>query len=318
MELSRRKAIKIGAGFGALAWLDTSALLASQEDRLITKAIPSSGERIPVIGLGSARTFNIDPQDAEATGPLEVVRLFHERRGAVIDTAPSYGRSEAFVGSAVAAIDAVDDLFLATKVNVEERGVEVALEQMEESSRLLGKRTVDLMQVWNLGDNFRSLDDRFLGAHLEAVREWKRRGRARYIGITTSFSEQYALVEEALESEPLDFVQVDYSIGDRVPENRLLPLAAERGVAVLVNQPFSTGGLFSRVAGRSLPDWTEDFDCASWAQFFLKYIVSHPAVTCAIPATSDPEHLVDNMGACFGRLPDERARRRMVELFESL
>jgi diketogulonate reductase-like aldo/keto reductase len=174
------------------------------------------------------------------------------------------------------------------------------------------------MQVWNLGDNFRSLDDRYLAEHLEAVREWKRRGRARYIGITTSFPRQYELVEEALRNEELDFVQVDYSIGDRVPEERLLPLAADRGVAVLVNQPFSTGGLFSRVAGRELPGWAAEFDCESWAQFFLKYIVSHPAVTCAIPATSDPEHLVDNMGAALGRLPDEPARRRMVGVFESL
>jgi aryl-alcohol dehydrogenase-like predicted oxidoreductase len=317
MTLSRRSAVKIGAGLGAMAWLDASTLLARQEAGLITKAIPSSGERIPVIGLGSARTFNIDPDDAEASEALDVVRQFHELRGAVIDTAPSYGRSEAFVGRALAEIEAVDDMFLATKVNVEGRGVDAAFEQMEQSSRVLGKRAVDLMQVWNLGDNFRNLGDRYLPAHLDAVREWKRRGRARYIGITTSFSQQYALVEEALEREELDFVQIDYSIGDRVPEDRLLPLAAERGVAVLINQPFSTGGLFSRVAGRALPVWTEDFDCESWAQFFLKYIVSHPAVTCAIPATSDPEHLVDNMGACYGRLPDPRERRRMAELFES-
>jgi len=236
----------------------------------------------------------------------------------VIDTAPSYGRAEAFVGRAVAEIGGAGDLFLATKVNVEGRGVEAALQQMEESSRVLGKRTVDLMQVWNLGDNFRSLGDRYLAAHLEAAREWKRRGRTRYVGITTSFPQQYDEMEAALRREDLDFVQVDYSIGDRVPEERLLPLAADRGVAVLVNQPFSTGGLFSRVAGRALPEWAEDFDRGSWAQFFLKYIVSHPAVTCAIPATSDPEHLVDNMGACYGRLPDERTRRRMVEVFQAL
>jgi diketogulonate reductase-like aldo/keto reductase len=222
------------------------------------------------------------------------------------------------VGRAVGEIDAAGDLFLATKVNVEGRGMDAALAQMEESSRVLGKRTVDLMQVWNLGDNFRSLGDRYLAAHLEAVREWKRRGRTRYIGITTSFAQQYGLVEAALRREELDFVQLDYSIGDREPEQRLLPLAADRGVAVLVNQPFSTGGLFSRVAGRELPTWAEDFDCDSWAQFFLKYIVSHPAVTCAIPATSDPEHLVDNMGASVGRLPDESERRRMVEVFEAL
>jgi len=316
--LTRRDALKVGVGFGAMALLDRHALLAAQERSLVTKAIPSSNERIPVIGLGSARTFNLDPVSDEAAGPLEVVRLFREQGGAVIDTAPSYGRAEAFVGRAVGAIDAEEDLFLATKVNVEGRGVDAALEQMETSSRVLGRRTVDLMQVWNLGDNFRSLADRYLAAHLEAIREWKRRGRTRYVGITTSFPQQYDLVEAALRREELDFVQVDYSIGDRVPEERLLPLAADRGVAVLVNQPFSTGGLFSRVAGRRLPSWAADFDCESWAQFFLKYIVSHPSVTCAIPATSDPEHLVDNMGACRGRLPDEATRRRMVEVFEAL
>lgn len=318
MTLSRRDAIRLGVGVGVSAWLGPESLFARQESGLLTKSIPSTGERVPVIGLGSARTFNLDPSSAEAVEPLEVVRLFHELGGTVIDTAPSYGRSEAFIGQAVRAVDATEELFLATKVNVEGRGVDAALAQMEESSRTLGTRTVDLMQVWNLGDNFRSLGDRHLAAHLDAVREWKSRGRTRYIGITTSFPRQYDLVESALRREEMDFVQVDYSIGDRVPEERLLPLAADRGVAVLVNQPFSTGGLFSRVAGRDLPSWASDFDCESWAQFFLKYIVSHPAVTCAIPATSDPEHLVDNMGACVGRLPDEATRRRMVEVFETL
>jgi aryl-alcohol dehydrogenase-like predicted oxidoreductase len=318
MTLSRRSAIKLGVGLGAVAFFDRRPLLARQEAGLITKAIPSSGERIPVIGLGSARTFNLDPSSPEAAEPLEVVRLFHEHGGTVIDTAPSYGRAEAFVGRAVAGIGAADALFLATKVNVEGRGVDAALAQMEASSRVLGKRRLDLMQVWNLGDNFRSLGDRHLAEHLEAAREWKRRGRTRHIGITTSFPQQYALMEAALRREELDFVQIDYSIGDRVPEERLLPLAADRGAAVLINQPFSTGGLFSRVVGRMLPSWAAEFDCASWAQFFLKYIVSHPAVTCAIPATSDPEHLVDNMGACVGRLPDERTRRRMVEVFQAL
>lgn len=318
MTVSRRSALKIGAFVGAGALLDRYPILGQPQARLITKPIPSSGEQIPVIGLGSARTFNLDASASDAVEPLDVVRRFHELHGRVIDTAPSYGRAEVFVGHATEAIGAVDTLFLATKVNVQGRGVEAALAQMEESSEVLGKRTVDLLQVWNLGDSFRSLTDRYLDAHLEAVREWKRRGRTRYVGITTSFSRQYEFVEAALERHDMDFVQLDYSIGERVPEERLLPLAAEKGIAVLVNQPFTTGNLFSRVAGKSLPDWAVDFDCESWAQFFLKFIVSHPAVTCAIPATSDPEHLADNMGACMGRLPDEATRRRMVEVFEAL
>lgn len=317
-SMSRRSALRVGAGIGAVALLDRGRVLAALQADLITKPIPKSGERIPVIGLGSASTFNVDPAAADAAEPLEVVRLFHQLGGTVIDTAPSYGRAEPFVGHAVGAIDAAEDLFLATKVNVEGRGVQAALEQMEESSRVLGKRTVDLMQVWNLGDNFRSLSDQHLESHVDAVRTWKERGRARYIGITTSFPRQYDLIERALERYELDFVQLDYSIGDRVPEERMLPLAREREVAVLVNQPFATGRLFSRVAGRELPSWAADFGAESWAQFFLKFVVSHPAVTCTIPATSDPEHLVDNMGACRGRLPDEATRRRMVEVFETL
>ncbi len=316
--VSRRRALKIGVGLGAAALFDRRESAAEPQAALITKPIPSSGEHIPVVGLGSWRTFDVGPTDSEAAERVDVVRRFHERGGTVIDTAPSYGRSEAFVGHAVREIGAADDLFLATKVNVEGRGTEAALDQMEASSTALGKRTVDLMQVWNLGDDFRTLSDRHLASHLEAVREWKRRGRTRYVGITTSFPRQYDLVEAALRRHELDFVQFDYSIGDRVPEERLLPLARERGVAVLVNRPFTTGNLFSRVAGRSLPAWAADFDCESWSNFFLKFIVSHPAVTAVIPATSDPEHLIDNMGACYGRLPDEGTRRRMVEVFETL
>jgi diketogulonate reductase-like aldo/keto reductase len=342
MPVSRRDALKLGAGAGLAALLDPSGLYASHhtspagwargaapdparpaappttQTDVITKPIPSTGEEIPVIGLGSWRTFDVVPTADEAADPLEVVRLFHEHGGRVIDTAPSYARSEAFVGRAAEAAAATDELFLATKVNVGEQGLDAALAQMEESSRVLGKHTVDLMQVWNLGDDFRSLSDRYLAAHLEAAREWQRRGRTRYVGITTSFPRQYDLIEAALRRHELDFVQLDYSIGDRVPEETLLSLAADQGVAVLVNQPFGSGNLFGRVRGRELPRWATDFDCESWAQFFLKYIVSHPAVTCAIPATSDPEHLVDNMGACRGRLPGEATRRRMVELFETL
>jgi diketogulonate reductase-like aldo/keto reductase len=189
---------------------------------------------------------------------------------------------------------------------------------MEASARQLRKQTIDLMQVWNLGDTTTSLSDRFLAAHVEAVAAFKAAGRARYVGITTSFSQQYDAVEKAIGGLALDFVQLDFSIGARTPEQRLLPLARERGVAVIANRPFTTGNLFTRVAGKPLPPWAADFDCRSWAQFFLKYIVSHPAVTCAVPATSDPVHLRDNMGACVGRLPDEATRARMVQHFLTL
>jgi diketogulonate reductase-like aldo/keto reductase len=318
MMVSRRNILKIGAVVGTAILAKRYPLFGQSPSPLIRNPIPSSGERIPAVGLGSWRTFNVDPTAAEAAEPREVVRLFHEMGGTVIDPAPSYRRSEAFVGTAVQDLGVTDDIFYATKVNVEDRGADAAFAQMENSSQVLGKRTIDLMQVWNLGDNFRSLTDRYLGAHMEAVREWKARGRARYVGITTSFPRQYEALEAALSRYEMDFVQLDYSIGDRVPEQRLLPLASERGVAVLVNRPFTTGNLFSKVGGKSLPPWVSEFDCESWAQFFLKYIVSHPSVTCAIPATGDPEHLIDNMGACVGRLPNEAHRRRMVEVFGSL
>ncbi len=318
MVLSRRNALKAGAGLGAAALFDSRALFGQQQLPLLTKAIPSGGERVPVIGLGSAGTFNLDASSSEAREPLEVVRLFHELEGTVFDTAPSYGRAEPFVGDAIQEIDAVEDLFLATKVNIQDGGVSAALDQMNASSNTLGRRTIDLMQVWNLGDNFQNLGDRYLASHLEAVREWKSQGRARYVGITTSFPRQYDLVEAALRRHELDFVQLDYSIGHRDAEEILLPLAQERGVAVMVNRPFTSGDLFASVAGRPLPDWAADYDIESWGQFFLKFIVSHPAVTVAIPATSDPGHLVDNMGACRGSLPDAGARRRMAEFYESL
>ncbi|HSR42166.1 MAG TPA: aldo/keto reductase, partial [Longimicrobiales bacterium] len=267
MNPSRRTVLKIGAATGAALLLDRLPLGARQEARLILKPIPSSGEEVPVVGLGSWRTFDVDPSSEEAEGPREVLRLFHELGGRVVDTAPSYGRSEAFVGAVARETGIEDDLFLATKVNVEDAGAEAAYGQMDESSEVLGRETLDLMQVWNLGDrNFRDLTDRYLAAHIDAVREWKSRGRARYIGITTSFPQQYGDVEEALRNHEMDFVQLDYSIGDRVPEERLLPLARDRGVAVLVNQPFTSGRLFSTVEGRALPEWAGEIGCESWAQ----------------------------------------------------
>jgi diketogulonate reductase-like aldo/keto reductase len=286
---------------------------AKLQEPLIRKPIPSSGEQIPVIGLGSAGTFDLTPRSPEWEPAREVIRLFHQMGGKVIDTAPSYGRAEAFIGQTVRELAVQNQLFLATKVNVGRAQESAAVAEMEASSRTFGKRTIDLMQVWNLGDSIRNLTDRYLDAHMEVVSDWKTSGRARYIGITTSRDPQYADVEAAMNRYPIDFVQLDYSIVDRVPEQRLLPLAREKGIAVITNRPYAGGDLFRRFSG-PLPPWAAEFDCRSWGQFFLKFNVSHPAVTCAIPATSDPRHLVDNMGACAGRLPDEAMRRRMVEL----
>jgi diketogulonate reductase-like aldo/keto reductase len=333
MQLSRRDLLKLGTGATAglilghrdIRALGNDTMLANagagglaRQGNLIRKAIPSTGEEIPVIGLGSAGTFNLSPgrqgyEDAQA-----VVRLFRELGGSVIDTSPTYQRSEPFLGETVQQLGIADEIFVATKVNVGGAGKTAAIAQMEQSLRTYGRESLDLIQVWNLGDSIRSLSNRFLETHMEALQEMKVAGRIRYLGISTSRDPQYTDLEAAMQRYTLDFVQLDYSIGDRVPERRLLPLARERGIAVLANRPFTTGNLFGRVRRRELPSWVEEYDIRSWAQFFLKFIVSHPAVTCTIPATGDPDHLRDNMGACHGRLPEESARERMVRVFEEL
>ena len=313
MSPTRRGFVEAGLRAGVAAtFLSRVPDWENPQQALIRKPIPSTGEQIPVIGLGSAGTFDLTPRSADWQPAREVIRRFHQMGGRVIDTAPSYGRSEAFIGQTVRELGIEEEMFLATKVNVGQAQESAAVAEMEASSRTFGKRTIDLMQVWNLGDSIRNLTDRYLDAHMDVVSEWKASGRARYIGITTSRDPQYADVEGAMNRYEIDFVQLDYSIVDRIPEQRLLPLAREKRIAVLTNQPFSGGTLFRRVQG-PLPPWAAEFDAKSWAQFFLKFNVSHPAVTCAIPATSDPAHLIDNMGACVGRLPDDAMRRRMVD-----
>jgi diketogulonate reductase-like aldo/keto reductase len=317
MSPSRRDLLKLGAAASAALFMDRLPLSASQKP-LITKPIPSSGERLPVIGLGSSQTFNLTPQHPEWVAAQEVLKLFSQLGGKVIDTAPSYGRSEVFIGQSIQDLGIGDKVFLATKVNVGSAGKGAAAEQMENSFRVFGRKTVDLIQVWNLGGSISRLSAATLGEHMEVLAEWKAAKRVRYIGITTSRDPQYEDTEAAMRKYTMDFVQLDYSIGDRVPEQRLLPLAREKGIAVLVNRPFTTGNLFGRVRGKPLPPWAAEFDCESWAQFFLKFVVGHPAVTVAIPATNDPAHLRDNMAAGTGRLPDEAMRQRMSSYFESL
>jgi aryl-alcohol dehydrogenase-like predicted oxidoreductase len=330
MTISRRAALKLGVGAGAALLLDGDAALEAAavefggrrrpraQSPPITKPIPSTGERIPVIGLGSSQTFDLAPGDPEYGVAQDVIRLFRELGGTVIDSSPTYRRSERFVGETLRQFATQEQYFIATKVNVGSAGSDAAIRQMEQSLETYGRDPIDLIQVWNLGGSIRQLSDATLPAHMEALREFRRAGHIRYLGITTSRDPQYADVERAMRDEPMDFVQLDYSIGDRIPEQRLLPLAREKGIAVLANRPFTTGNLFGRVRGRALPEWVAEFDCASWAQFFLKFVVSHPAVTCVIPATSDPAHLRDNMGAGTGRLPDEALRTKMGDYFGTL
>jgi diketogulonate reductase-like aldo/keto reductase len=265
--------------------------------------IPSSGEKIPVVGLGTWRTFDVGASATERDPLEEVLRSFVALGGRVVDSSPMYGAAESVVGDLAARLAVGDRLFLATKVWT--TGRDAGVRQMEQSLRRLSARTLDLMQIHNL------LDWR---THLATLREWKAAGRVRHIGVTHYTSSAYDELERVLRSEALDFVQVNYSLGEREADRRILPLARDRGVAVLANRPFAEGGLFQRVRGQALPPWAAELDCESWAQLFLKWILAHPAVTCVIPATSRPQHLADNMKAGTGPLPDAATRDRIAAL----
>jgi aryl-alcohol dehydrogenase-like predicted oxidoreductase len=270
---------------------------------ILTRPIGSTGEMLPVVGLGTWQSFDVGPDDAARAAQEEVLAAFVSLGGQVIDSSPMYGHAEEVVGDLVAKLGVRDRLFLATKVWT--LGKAAGVSQMEASMRKLRVEHLELMQVHNLVDT---------SAHLESLRAWKREGRVRYIGITHYTASAHEAVARVLEAESdLDFVQINYSVGEREAERRLLPLARERGIAVLANRPFATGRLLERLRGRALPSWAAEIDCESWPQALLKYVVSHPAVTCAIPATSNVTHLRDNMRAAYGRLPDERLRARIAD-----
>jgi diketogulonate reductase-like aldo/keto reductase len=268
---------------------------------ILARPIRSSGETIPAIGLGTWSTFDVGPSAAARAPLAQVLQRFVELGGRLVDSSPMYGAAESVVGDLAAALGVGDRLFLATKVWT--RGREAGIAQMAESFRRLRARRLNLMQIHNL------LDWR---THLRTLRDDRQAGRLRYIGVTHYTASAYDELERVLRSEPLDFVQVNYSPGEREAERRILPLARDRGVAVLVNRPFAGGGLFARVRGGPLPAWAAVAGCESWAQAFLKWILGHPAVTCVIPATSREQHLVDNMRAGLGPLPDEAMRSRIA------
>ena len=273
----------------------------------ITRAIPSTGEKLPVIGMGSWITFNVGDDRGLRDARAEVLREFFARGGKVIDCSPMYGTSASVIGYGLEKLGRPPQLFSASKVWTWAQGAGPA--QMEEQREHWGIERFDLMQVHNLLN---------WDGHLATLREMKAAGRLRYLGITTSHGRRHDELERVMKREPLDFVQFTYNILDREAEDRLLPLAAERGQAVLVNRPFRRKGLIRRFEQHPLPDWAAEFDAANWPQFLLKFIVSHPAVTCAIPATSRADHMAENMGALYGRLPDAAFRRRMVAYAESL
>lgn len=305
--MTRREAAKIIGGTAAGLVLPISIRAANESSTMLTRVIPSSGEKLPVIGLGTWRAFDVDLTTDIRRQLEEVLSLFVKLGGSVIDSSPMYGRAEEVIGDLTATLGIRDKVFLATKVWT--RGKESGVKSMERSMALLRTKRVDLMQVHNLLD---------VQTHLATLHEWKQQGRIRYLGITHHEAGAFPDVEKIMRSEKLDFLQINYSLMEREAEQRILPLAQERGIAVLINRPFGAGNLFGKVRSKPLPDWATEFDCRSWAQFFLKWIVAHPAVTCAIPATDKPSHLEDNMQGGVGRLPDEKMRQRMVEFVSSL
>jgi len=278
-----------------------------QNRKPITRTIPSSGERIPVIGMGTSRTFDVG-DDPQARRQLqEVLQAFFDNGGALIDSSPMYGNAEEVVGDLLKNTRNKNALFAATKVWT--YGRQAGIDQMQRSMQRMGLPMMDLMQIHNLRD---------WKVHLPTLRQWKAEGKIRYIGITTSHGRSHADLEQIMRNEALDFVQFTYNIGNRTVEENLLPLAADRGMATLINRPYQRGALFKKVKGKSLPEWTKEFDCRSWGNFFLKFILSHPAVTCIIPATSKVHHMQDNMAGGFGKLPTPEMRRRMLSYMELL
>ena len=305
-HLTRRTFVGSVASLGATAALPALGQGPAQ-GAILKKAIPSTDEQIPAIGLGTWITFNVGSDERLRAARAQVMQTFFDRGGGLIDSSPMYGSSEAMIGYGLARIRSKGALFSASKVWTLLRPLGV--NQMENSRRLWGIERFDLMQIHNLLD---------WSTHIETLKAMKAEKRVRYIGITSSQGWRYGGLEEIMRSQPIDFVQFTYNVVDREVEERLLPLAAERGIAVIVNRPFQEGVLIDRMKHHPLPPWAVEIDCANWAQFLLKFIISHPAVTCAIPATRRVDHMEENMGAMRGRQPNARMRARMTRYVETV
>ena len=293
----------VGTLAAALAMRPASA----QSSGIVSRPIPASGEHLPLIGLGTWQVFDVG-NDRAARAPLrEVLDAFAKSGGRMIDSSPMYGTSESVVGDLVAELGLAGKLFVATKVWTSGRAA--GIQQMETSFKRLRVQTMDLMQIHNLVD---------VATHTKTLADWKAKGRVRFVGITHYTSSAYAEVEKWLKAGQYDFLQINYSLAERDAAERLLPLARERKVAVIANRPFAEGAMFRRVRGKPVPEWAKEAGMATWAQYFLKWIVSHPAVTCTIPGTGKAEHLADNLAAGSGPLPGEALRTKMAEHFDSL
>jgi aryl-alcohol dehydrogenase-like predicted oxidoreductase len=312
--LTRRKWLGVTLGAGAAAALNPRFLEGLHRRELIMRAVPSTGEMLPVVGLGSSATFSQVARSEDVSALRDVLRTMIEQGGTVFDTAPSYGASEQVAGDIASELGITDRIFWATKVNAMERGASSAdpaavRAQLDRSFQRIRKQPVDLIQVHNLAD---------VPTQLGILQELKQQGRIRYTGVTTTNPNQYEQLQTIMRNEPIDFIGIDYAVDNRAVEDSILPLAQERNIGVLVYVPFGRTRLWNRVAGREVPEWASEFDADSWAQFFIKFVAAHPAVTVVTPATSRATNMADNMGAATGRLPNEEQRRRMIELVDSL
>ena len=274
---------------------------------IVERRIPKTGEAIPAIGLGTWQVFDVAGNAAEMAQAKETLKVFIELGGRVVDSSPMYGSSESVTGQLASELGVRAKLFVATKVWTS--GKQAGIRQMEDSMKKLRVERLDLMQVHNLQDT---------DTHLATLRDWKATGRVRYVGVTHYHSGAHADLERFVKRGDIDFIQVNYSLAEPEANRRLLQAATDSRIAVIVNRPFAEGAMFRQVKGKPLPDWAKDIGCASWAQFFLKWILANPAVTCAIPATRNPTHMADNMGAASGPLPDEATRRKMSAYFKAL
>ncbi len=293
--------VGLGALFPNLLWSRSP-----NSNSYITKEIPKSGQSIPVIGMGTSRTFNVGNTESLRKARTEVLRTFFSMGGQLIDSSPMYGSAEDVVGYGLSRLGK-QNLVSATKVWTS--STSEGKEQFSDSLRLWRKQSIDIYQIHNLV-NWRE--------HLKVLRKYKEEGKIKYIGITTSHERRLDDFRTIMKSEPLDFVQFSYNLNERWNEKETLAIAKDRGIAVIINRPFERGGLFDKVEGKPLPEWAQEFDCANWAQFFLKWVVSHPAVTCAIPATTKVEHMKENMGAQIGKLPDSKMRDKMLAYYQGL
>jgi len=298
---NRREVVAAAAAMGILPTIGLS-----EERKISSRTIPSTGEELPVIGLGTYSVFDVSSTAEELAIPQEIVDLLLGHGGSVIDTSPMYNRSEKVIGNIIDAGSPREAMFIATKVWT--NGRDAGIEQMDRSAQLMNTDVIDLMQVHNLRDT---------DIHMKTIRDWQENGRIRYNGLTHYTESAFDRLQTAMRKHKPDFIQINYSLGEPEAADRILPLAQDMGIAVLINRPYQSGRLFRAVSGKSLPGWAADF-AASWGQFFLKFIISHPAVTCVIPATSKPHHMIDNLGAGFGPLPDDAMRQRMIAFMAAL